>query len=327
MSHEDTAKHVGGLMPSRRAEPRVAILLSTFNGETYLREQLGSLLTQTHENWVLYWRDDGSRDATVAVMRDFAAIAGQGRCVRIVQPEAHQGVTGSFLALLAAVVSTLGERDAVAFADQDDVWLPHKVERGLAALHREAPSRPALYCARQRLVDAVLAPLGTSLPSGTSNGFPASLTQNIATGCTVMLNCAAARLVAASRPAPATLHDWWCYLMVSAAGGAVLQDNEPVVLYRQHAANVVGSPSSPWRRGVAAIRRGPSVFMAVLRQHVAALLAQPDLLTESARADLVAIDGALRGGWWRRLAALGRHGLTRQTWPETLVFRTWFLLG
>ena len=326
MADEDTAERVRPLMPPRRTEPRVAILLSTFNGEAYLREQLGSLLTQTHENWVLYWRDDGSRDASVAVLRGFAAIAGQGRCVQIVQPEAHQGVTASFLALLAAVVPTLGEWDTVAFADQDDVWLPHKIERGLAALHREPPSRPALYCARQCLVDAALSPLGTS-PASRAGGFPASLAQNIATGCTVMLNGTAARIVAASRPAPATLHDWWCYLVVSAAGGAVLQDDEPVVLYRQHARNAVGSPCSPLQRGVAAIRRGPGVFMAVLRQHVAALLAQPDLLTESARADLVAIDGALRGGWWRRLTALRRDGLTRQTWPETLVFRTWFLLG
>lgn len=311
---------------SRRTEPRVAILLSTFNGEAYLREQLGSLLTQTHDNWVLYWRDDGSRDGTVAVMRDFTATAGQGRCVQIVQPDTRQGVTASFLALLAAVAPTLGEWDSVAFADQDDVWLPCKIERGLAALHREPLSRPALYCARQRLVTATLSPLGTSRPSRTA-GFPASLTQNIATGCTVMLNGAAARMVAASRPAPATLHDWWCYLVVSAAGGAVLHDDEPVVLYRQHAGNLVGSPTSTWRRGVAAIRRGPGVFMAVLRQHVAALLAQPDLLTESARADLAAIDGALRGSWRCRLAALRHRGLARQTWPETLVFRAWFLLG
>ncbi len=313
-------------MPPRKTEPRVAILLSTFNGESYLREQLGSLLTQTHENWVLYWRDDGSRDGTVSVMRDFTATAGQGRCVQIVRPDGRQGVTASFLGLLAAVTPTLGEWDAVAFADQDDVWLPCKIERGLTALHREPSSRPALYCARQRLVDACLSPLGTSRRSR-AGGFPASLTQNIATGCTVMLNASAARLVAVSRPAPATLHDWWCYLVVSAAGGAVLQDDEPVVLYRQHAGNVVGSPRSPWQRGIAAIRRGPGVFMAVLRQHVAALLEQPDLLTASARADLLAIDGALRGGWRRRVAALRRKGLTRQTWPETLVFRTWFLLG
>jgi len=311
----------------RRTEPRVAILLSTFNGAAFLREQLDSLLSQTHDNWVLYWRDDGSRDATLEVMRGFIATAGQGRCVQIVQPASHLGVTRSFLAMLAAVAPTLAEADTVAFADQDDVWLPQKLARGLAALDRMRPELPALYCARQLLVDAKLAPLGTSRGGPAAGGFPASLAQNVATGCTVMLNCAAARLVAASRPAPATLHDWWCYLMVTAAGGAMLQDNEPVVLYRQHAGNVIGSPGSLWRRGAAAVRRGPGVFMAVLRQHVAALLAHPELLTEDARGDLLAIDAALRGGWRRRLAALRRAGFTRQTWPETIVFRTWFLLG
>ena len=313
-------------MPPRKTEPRVAILLSTFNGEAFLREQLASLLSQTHENWVLYWRDDGSRDGTVAVMRDFSAAAGQGRCVQIVHPDSRQGVTASYMGLLAAVAPTLGDWDSVAFADQDDVWLPSKIERGLAALHREPMTRPALYSARQRLVDAALSPLGTSRPTR-AGGFPASLTQNIATGCTVMLNRAAARVVAASRPPPATLHDWWCYLVVSAAGGAVLQDDEAVVLYRQHAGNVVGCENSAWQRGIAAIRRGPGVFMAVLRQHVAALLANPDLLTDSARADLLVIDGALRGGWRPRVGALRRDGLARQSWAETLVFRTWFLFG
>ena len=186
---------------------------------------------------------------------------------------------------------------------------------------------PALYCARQILVDADLRQIGFSGGLAKWAGFPASLTQNVATGCTVMLNRAAALLVAASRPARGTLHDWWCYLLVTAAGGRVLQDEEPVVLYRQHAGNLVGAPGSMAHRAIAALRRGPGVFMGVLRQHVAALAAQPDLLSDAARTDVLRLQSALEGGPLTRLRALRTPGFYRQTWPETLLFRWWFIIG
>ena len=133
--------------------------------------------------------------------------------------------------------------------------------------------------------------------------------------------------MAASRPSSGTLHDWWAYLLVTAAGGKLVQDDEPVVLYRQHAANLVGARPSMARRAVAALRRGPAMFMTVLREHVAALLAQPELITERARKDLATLDQALRSGPWRRLCALRMAGLHRQTWMETLLFRCWFFIG
>jgi glycosyltransferase involved in cell wall biosynthesis len=314
-------------MAPREADPRIAILLSTFNGAAFLREQLDSMLAQSHDNWVLYWRDDGSSDGTIAILEAFAERAGQGRCVQIDAAPGRLGVTGSFLTLLRAVTEQLGEHDAVAFADQDDIWLPQKLARGTAALAGIGRARPALYCARQILVDAKLKRIGESGAVARWAGFPASLTQNVATGCTVMLNRAAARLVAASKPSPGTLHDWWCYLMVTASGGHVLQDEAAVVLYRQHGGNFVGAPASMSRRATAAIRRGPGVFMSVLRQHVAALLAQPHLMSDQARAEVAQIDRALRGGPARRLAVLRMPGLIRQTWPETLLFRWWFLIG
>jgi hypothetical protein len=149
----------------------------------------------------------------------------------------------------------------------------------------------------------------------------------VATGCTVMLNLAATRLVASSRPAAASLHDWWCYLLVAGSGGGIVQDDEPVLLYRQHSENLVGAPLSLARRAVAALQRGPAVFMGVLRQNVTALAAQPELLSAAARADVARLDAALRGGWSARLAALRLPGLHRQNWPETLLFRLWFLVG
>ena len=124
-------------------------------------------------------------------------------------------------------------------------------------------SGAALYCARQFLVDRTLNRIGLSAPLAGPAGFPASLTQNIATGNTVVLNAAAVALIAPSEPPPKTWHDWWCYLVVTAAGGTVVRDDRGVILYRQHAENVVGAPLSPQRRALAALRRGPGAFMTV----------------------------------------------------------------
>ncbi len=156
--------------------------------------------------------------------------------------------------------------------------------------------------------------------------FPAALTQNVATGCTVMVNRAAADLIAASRAPGATLHDWWSYLMVSAAGGRVLFDATPVVLYRQHEANALGAPATFPQRALAALRRGPASFMNVFAQNIAALEDQSELIAGTASAQVAAIARAMDGSAMQRCAVLRMRGLRRQTWPETMLFRVWFML-
>ncbi len=302
----------------------VAVLLSTFDGARHLRPQLQSLAEQTYGRWILFWRDDGSSDETSALVAAFKDELGEERCIAVTTPEGHLGITGSFLALLRQVPPG----HVVAFADQDDVWLPEKLARGVAALQVVPADQPALYCARQRLVDEDLSPLGLSPQSGHPAGFPAALTQNVATGCTVMLNQAAVALVAASEPPDGTLHDWWSYLLISAAGGRLIADPVPVVLYRQHAANAVGAPHSTLRRGAMALRRGPDAFMQLFRRHVAGLLASGPALSAEAARDLRILEGALSGGPLARLWAMHRvRSLIRRTMLETLLFRLWFLIG
>jgi hypothetical protein len=187
---------------------------------------------------------------------------------------------------------------------------------------------PALYFARQVFVDEALARIGISCRLKHAPGFPAALTQNVATGCTMMMNRPAAALIARSRPPSSSHHDWWCYLLVAAAEGRVLADEKPSVLYRQHRGNLVGAPLSMPRRAVAALRRGPDVFMNVFRQQVLALAEQPHLLSDASRVQIQAVAESLRGGVMDRLRVLRRtSGLHRQTWPETLLFKAWFLIG
>jgi len=303
---------------------RVAILLSAHNGERFLQEQLDSLIRQTHQQWVLYWRDDGSSDAAQAILQSFAACAGKDRSHFV--PGGHAlGATRSYLTLLASAWHD--QFNYFAFADQDDVWLEDKITRGLQTLSNVPPEVPALYCARQELVDEQLRYIGMSPACRREVGFPAALTQNIATGCTIVMNRAAVEIVLSLAPPEGTLHDWWCYIAVSAAGGKILNDNATVLHYRQHVGNLVGSPLGILRRGIAALRRGPGPFMRVLRGHVTVLQTHPDLLSDRARADLAVIAAGLTGGLRDKLRAFGLRGFRRQTWLEDLVFRLWFLLG
>jgi hypothetical protein len=305
-------------------EACVAILLSTFNGEQYLAEQLASFTAQTHTAWRLYWRDDGSSDRTIPLMQAFLAGPGAERCS--IHPSGGRlRATRSFLALLRMAL----HRPAAffAFSDQDDVWLPEKLAHGVAVLGEQPPGRPALYFCARTLTDATLAPIGQVLSPRHPPGFPAALTQNLAPGCCMMLNRPAAELVDASPPPEGTWHDWWAYLVVAAHGGAVIAGNTPDILYRQHAANLIGEPAGFWHRTVGAVRRGQGPFMTLFWRHIASLQAATAPLPAKTRQTLALIDHASRGGLLSRLKVLRLPGLVRQTWPETLLFRLWFLLG
>jgi len=305
--------------------PRVVILLATYNGGAFLSDQLQSFLAQTHPNWVLFWRDDGSSDGTVAIMEAFASQ--HGRCVQVTDPPGRLGATAQFLSLLRAVHPTLTPDDIVAFSDQDDVWLPCKLSRGAAVLAAAKPDVPALYCARLVVVDAGLRRIRNSNKPRRVPDFPTSLAQNIAAGCTIMLSRKAVALVADSAAPPTTFHDWWCYLLITAVGGVCLYDDHDVILYRQHDGNAVGIPPSMARRALAAMRRGPRMFMDLLCDHLDALAVRPEVLKMEARENIVRLQEALRGGIGHRLLTLRALRLRRQGALETALFWLWFIWG
>ena len=220
-------------------EPRVAILLSTFNGEQYVSEQLRSYSAQTQGHWRLYWRDDGSTDGTSAIMAAFVREAGEGRCVRL--PKGGKlRATASFLSLLRTALR--GDAAFFAFSDQDDVWLPEKLAHAVAALGGVPANRPALYFCGRTLVDSMLRPIGPAPMLRRPPGFPAALTQNVIPGCCMIFNRAAAELIDQAQPPDTTWHDWWCYLVVSAGDGLVIAGDTADILYSQHAGNLVGEP-------------------------------------------------------------------------------------
>ncbi len=297
----------------------VTILLSTYNGAPFLQAQLESFLNQTHLTWEILWRDDGSTDETRQIMHRFAATAGAGRCREAPSSGPHMGAAPSFLTLLAEA----GQSSIVAFADQDDVWLPEKLARALCHL-LPAGGSPALYCARQYLVNEQLAHARLSARHGRL-GFPACLTQNAANGNTLVMNEAAAALVVRAGYPPGSVHDWWSYIVVAACGGQILFDEEPQVLYRLHGHNLIGRAQPLYQRAWAALQRGPHVYMTMMHRHADMLESQAGRLTEEARQDLRLIQAGLKGGVLARLAALRCPRFRRRTWLENLLFGWWFL--
>jgi glycosyltransferase involved in cell wall biosynthesis len=308
----------------------VCILLSVYNGAAFLDGLLRSLQGQTYTDWRLVWRDDGSRDESRQILQRFASTLPEGQCWEVTQGGRHLGVARSFTLLLEEVPAGY----FAAFCDQDDVWFPDKLERGVKALASTGDAQvPALYCSRQVLTDSGLERLGESplLPENPS--FLMALTQNIATGCTVVLSPTAVRLVQAGSPPPATtLHDWWSYLLVSGTGGVVVTDNVASLYYRQHQGNTVGAPTHFVARALAALRRGPTLFMSAFRGNINQLLALPHIVHGQNRAWLLDLQQALavRGmaGWLVRYKMLQKmKQMHRTTFGEQLVFRLWFILG
>ncbi|MFT9400503.1 glycosyltransferase family 2 protein [Acetobacter sp.] len=307
----------------------IYILLSIYNGALYLNAQLTSLEQQSHTNWVLLWRDDGSTDNSRAIMQAFTAKVTDARCKAVTSENGqHKGILASYFILLSAVPDTA----MVAFCDQDDVWLPDKLTRGTHALRAIPVVQPALYCARQTLTDAHLTPIGLSPPLPSDTTFLEAMAQNIATGCTIMLSPAACKLLKQSPPpAGGILHDWWAYLMVCAAGGSVVTDNQPVLLYRQHANNAVGSRALFLHRALAALKRGPSVFMAIFWGNVQTLLARRHLVAPQNLKSLLILEKGVQpgfAGFLSRFSILQQlPHLKRKGMLEQLVFKLWFLLG
>lgn len=211
----------------------VDVLMSTYNGEKYLVEQLESILAQTHRAMTLTIRDDGSRDSTPEILTRYAHLDAR---IKLSLQE-NKGVVRSFHWLLAHADPGC---HYYAFADQDDVWMPNKLERALSVLSGYNGDTPLLYSTRLEYVSADLRHLGVSPRIVNTPCFCNALVQNISTGCTVVMNKAARELLLKHEwPRQVLVHDWWAHIVVSAFGRVVHDDFAPIK-YRQHAGNQIG---------------------------------------------------------------------------------------
>ena len=301
----------------------VTILMGLMNGARFLDAQLQSLLDQDHEDWSLMVGDDGSADDGPARLADFAA-AHPDRSVRI-DPAPGQGFARNYLSLLRAAGP---HTPYAAFSDQDDVWFPDKLSRAVAALAALPSGTPGLYCARTLVCDADLSPTALS-PLFGAPSFGNALVQSLAGGNTMVMNRAALDLLqrAARAGADPVSHDWWAYQVVSGAGGTVIYDPEPVLLYRQHGGNLIGANRGARARlcRVGGLLGG--TFRRWTDRNLATLCVAADCLTEGNRRTLARFAQARRARIAARLGALWRLGIRRQTVGGTLSLWTAVALG
>jgi glycosyltransferase involved in cell wall biosynthesis len=303
----------------KKNDAKIAVLLATYNGAKFLPEFLDSLVSQSAKNFVVYVRDDGSSDCTLDVVRSYAATLD----IVVLQSEKRLGPAHSFLELLGAA----GEDcEYFAFADQDDSWHERKLERAVQALGQRCEN-PSLYFARVEYVNERLEYLGLS-PVHRHVGYENALVENIAMGCTVMMNRAARALVVRTPAKSVTMHDWWVYLLISAAGRTIA-DDFVALKYRQHANNVVGASASLVREYVQKIfqfvRRGRD-SVGLMDQASELTILYGDILSPRQRA-LVDMMRHGKSSFMYRLQLCLFSPFVRQRAADTLILRVLFLLN
>jgi len=304
--------------------PKVNILLSTYNGERFIAEQLDSLFKQSYSNIEIYIRDDGSTDRTVDLIKSCSF---DNKLVTFTAAN-NISVVASFLQLLA----NSGESgDLYAFCDQDDVWKPDKITRAVEKIMDCAEPDKVLFCSRLEYVDEQLKPLGlSSIPRFV--GFNNAVVENIATGCTVVFGETIRQLMLKGRSNDMIMHDWWAYLVASVFGD-VIYDNVSSIRYRQH-----GSTFTAWEPGYAKLRTRAREFMIRLgmREHkgldslnqvIRFLNTYPDIPADAK--EIVDTLVALRekGKFWQRLRYIMQPEVLRTEPSENWALKAMILFG
>ncbi|NQP65923.1 glycosyltransferase family 2 protein [Streptococcus suis] len=214
----------------------VNILMSTYNGQDFLAEQIRSIQAQTITDWILLIRDDGSRDRTREIIADFAQ---QDSRIHLINPDSTEnlGVIKSFHALVK-----YQRADVYFFSDQDDVWLPDKLQVTLETAQAYPADQPLMVYTDLKVVNQDLQVMNESMIRSQSHHanteLVQELTENTVTGGTSMINHALAELWTVTDDI--LMHDWYLALLATAFGKLVYVD-QPTELYRQHAENVLGA--------------------------------------------------------------------------------------
>lgn len=226
------------------SNPTVDILMATYNGERFVGEQIESIQRQTYRNWRLLVSDDCSSDGTLDIVKAYAA--GDSRISVSSEGVRYGGAKKNFMSLLMK-----SDSPYVMFCDQDDVWLPEKIEMSLTELRgMEGPqsNSPCLVFTDMEVVDSNLNLMSPSFERDsnidpTRTSFPQVLAQSLGAGCTMVVNRPLVKLMTFhSDHDGMIMHDHWATI-VAAAFGSIGYIDKPLSLYRQHGDNTIGADS------------------------------------------------------------------------------------
>ena len=258
----------------------IAILLATYNGGKYIWEQLESLFQQSCSDFHLYVRDDGSSDDTMKIVGQFHEMY-PDKVTILKDSQMHRGAAKSFMYLLENV-----ESEYYMFCDQDDIWLPEKIEKTFARMKEiekavvNAPKEvmdgtaaknvPILVATDLGVVDEQLNLITYSfnkdLKIDVFRKHPELIcVRHVVTGCTMMFN-RAAKIASLPMSPRATMHDEWIALCVHFKGGVISIIDDSPILYRQHTSNTLGAEQA--RKGFfarAIARAGQKQFFQVAK--------------------------------------------------------------
>lgn len=210
---------------------KVLVLMSTYNGEKYIRDQIDSILGQDKCSVDLLVRDDGSTDKTTTILDELME---QGKLKWYSGDNLRPGK--SFMNLL---VSASSDYDYYAFADQDDIWKKDKLYAAAKMIGKT--DRPALYCGNAMLVDNNLSELGLCNRYILNPNLVGVLVGGGIQGATIVMNKALKKCFGENiLSEDVKMHDYYVTCVCLSIGGKVLYDQVPYLMYRQHGGNVIG---------------------------------------------------------------------------------------
>ena len=212
---------------------RVLVMLSTYNGEKYLKAQLDSLRNQTNVNLCVLVRDDASKDRTLEILEQYKSLMNLAY-----EAAENVGSTRSFMELIRNCSS---EYDFYAFCDQDDYWHADKLSTAIVGLENLDIKKPSLYYSGQKLVDSNLSPIYDHTLDTYRNEYANAIFNQMA-GCTTVFNKTLLLLLKQYQNVLNVpgFHDSFTYRVCVLAGGEFICDSEGQIDYRQHGSNIVG---------------------------------------------------------------------------------------
>lgn len=298
---------------------KVNILMSTYNGQQFLAEQIRSIQDQSYTDWTLFIRDDGSSDNTKEILKDFEH---QDSRIHLIDNDKSDnlGVIKSFHKLV-----NHDRADYYFFSDQDDVWLPNKLELSLKEAQNYLADLPLMVYMDLKVVNQDLEIMTESMVKSQSHHanteLVQELTENTVTGGVAMINHALAEMW--QETDDILMHDWYLALLASAFGNLVFID-QPGELYRQHSDNVLGARTLS-KRFKKWIR--PHILFAVYwdliknsQKQASHLLQMP--LSQSNRELIEAFVTIMDKPMLERFRILRKYGLRKNKAFHTLVFTT-----
>lgn len=211
----------------------ILILMSTYNGEKYISEQIESIISQKGVIIHLLIRDDGSNDSTVRIIQHYISL--YPNTIGLIKGS-NIGWKESFFYLLQYAQKHYPFK-YYAFADQDDIWLPEKLKRAVELMSQHN-SLPTLYCSNLIYYKEGKAQ-GVIYKKDFFSTYKNCLIRNYAIGCTIVLNNRLLRLIVKEIPQLSIAHDYWCYMVASLCGKVII-DPMALIFYRQHNENQIG---------------------------------------------------------------------------------------